>query len=346
MKVETTFDTPAAEPAVRASNKASSGPQPAADWDSWLEPAQWDGSLPESPPSVEEARRCCESLARSHYENFHVATLLLPDRLREHFYPVYAYCRWADDLGDETGDPERSLWLLDRWEEELDACYRGEARHPVFVALRATIEQCRIPPEPFRDLIAAFRQDQVKTRYETFDEVLGYCRYSANPVGRLVLYVCGYRDPERQQLSDWTCTALQLANFWQDVARDYKIGRIYIPRDAMARHGYSENDLAAGRCDERFRNLLRELVERTGDLFERGLALTSLVDSRLALDIELFSRGGMEILRRIERQNYDVLTRRPSLDAGDKALLFASTLARHALRPFLGRLQRKDGRNG
>ena len=222
--------------------------------------------------------------------------------------------------------------LLDRWEEELDACYRGEARHPVFVALRGTIEQCQIPPEPFRDLITAFRQDQVKTRYQTFDEVLGYCRYSANPVGRLVLYVCGYRDPERQRLSDLTCTALQLANFWQDVVRDYKIGRIYIPLDAMARHGYSESDLAAGRYDERFRNLLRELVARTRDLFSQGLPLLSLVDSRLALDIELFSRGGMEILRLIERQNYDVLTRRPFLDSADKALLLASTLVRHVFR--------------
>ncbi len=317
-------------------------------FDSWQpnrerEPALWDGSLPELPPSLEEARRYCESLARRHYENFHVATRLLPKRARTHFYPVYAYCRWADDLGDETGDPARSLALLDRWEEELDACYRGEARHPVFVALRKTIEQCQIPPEPFRDLITAFRQDQVKTRYQTFAEVLDYCRYSANPVGRLVLYVCGYRDAERQALSDFTCTALQLANFWQDVQRDYRIGRIYIPLDAMARHGYSEGDLAAGVFDERFANLMRELVGRTWELFLQGLPLISSVDRRLALDIELFSRGGMEILRRIERQNYNVLARRPFLDSADKALLLAAVLARHAARRF--RL-REESRNG
>ena len=288
--------------------------------------------LPPAGCSPSEAERYTRWLASHHYENFNVVSWLLPRRLHQHFYNVYAYCRWADDLGDETGDPARSLTLLDRWEAELDACYRGEARHPVFVALRDTIEQCQIPPEPFRNLITAFRQDQVKTRYQTFEELLGYCRYSANPVGRLVLTVCGYRDPERQRLSDSTCTALQLANFWQDVVRDYKIGRIYIPLDAMARHGYSESDLAAGRFDERFQNLLRELIERTRDLFEQGLPLLSMVDSRLALDIELFSRGGMEILRLIERQNYNVLARRPSLDSADKALLFASTLARHLLR--------------
>jgi squalene synthase HpnC len=320
MKAEATFDTPAAEPGAWV------------DTDSWPEPALWDGTLPSAPPSLAQSHRYCESLARGHYENFHVVTRLLPGKLRSHFYPVYAYCRWADDLGDETGDPARSLMLLDRWEEELDACYRGEARHPVFVALRETIEQCQVPPEPFRDLITAFRQDQVKTRYETFDEVLGYCRFSANPVGRLVLYVCGYRDPEHQRLSDLTCTALQLANFWQDVARDYKTGRIYIPHDAMSRHSYSESDLAAGRYDERFAGLLRELVERTRDLFEQGLPLTSLVDNRLALDIELFSRGGMEILRLIERRNYNVLERRPFLDSADKALLIAATLLRQLLR--------------
>src|SRR4051812_45398980 len=193
------------------------------------QPSSWRGELPPQRPSIEDARRYCEALARSHYENFPVATRLLPPPLREHFYPVYAYCRWADDLGDETGDPALSLHLLQLWEEELLACYRGEARHPVFVALAHTIEQCKIPPEPFRDLITAFRQDQEKTRYQNFSEVLEYCRYSANPVGRLILYVCGYRDPEMHRLSDFTCTALQLANFWQDVARDYVIGRIYLP---------------------------------------------------------------------------------------------------------------------
>ena len=291
------------------------------------EPSSWRGELPSRPPSRDEARRYCETLARTHYANFPVATWLLPRSLREHFYPVYAYCRWADDLGDETGDRQLSLQLLKLWEDELLACYQGRARHPVFVALAGTIEQCEIPPDPFLDLITAFRQDQEKTRYRNFAEVLEYCRYSANPVGRLVLYVCGYRDPELQRLSDFTCTALQLANFWQDVARDYRIGRIYLPLDDMARHRYPESDLAASRFNEGFRNLLREQVEKTWELFRQGLPLASLVDRKLAVDIELFSRGGMEILRLIERQNYNVLARRPRLDSASRALLLGSVLA-------------------
>ncbi len=144
-----------------------------------------------------------------------------PQRLRQHFFNVYAYCRIADDLGDEVGDPAASLQLLDEWHAELDACYAGNPRHPVFVALAETVRKFDIPQEPFADLLQAFRQDQTVTRYETFDDLLGYCRYSANPVGRLVLYLCGYRDADRQALSDFTCTALQLANFWQDVSADY-----------------------------------------------------------------------------------------------------------------------------
>ena len=292
------------------------------------EPAAWEEALPSTPVSLEQARSYCEWLARTHYENFPVATLLLPRALRPHFYSVYSYCRWADDLGDETGDPERSLWLLDRWEDELRACYDGRARHLVFVALQETIQQFQIPPEPFLDLLTAFRQDQRRTRYPTFADVLGYCRYSANPVGRLVLYVCGYRDAERQQLSDRTCTALQLANFWQDVRRDFAIGRIYLPLDEMAACGYSEAELAAGRYNEKFAALLRGLVQRTWELFREGLPLVERVDRRLAVDIELFSRGGMEILRLIERQNYDVLSRRPHLDKSRVAMLGTAVVAR------------------
>ncbi|MCZ6750885.1 MAG: squalene synthase HpnC, partial [Acidobacteria bacterium] len=236
-------------------------------------------------------------------------------------------CRWADDLGDETGDRARALFLLDRWEEELQDCYRGRVRHPVFVALRETIEQFEIPQQPFLDLIAAFRQDQTRTRYRNFQQLLGYCRYSANPVGQLVLHLCGYRDPERKRLSDCTCTALQLANFWQDVKRDFRIGRIYLPLDDMARHGYSEDDLAHSRYNGNFAALLKELVERTWKLFWEGLPLASQVGVRLAVDVELFSRAGMEILKRIERQNYNVLARRPVLGQGEKALLLASVLA-------------------
>jgi squalene synthase HpnC len=296
------------------------------------EPAAWDGELPEVPPSLAESQQYCRELALTHYENFPVVTCLLPRDLRPHFYSIYAYCRWADDLGDETGDPARSLWLLHRWEDELHACYRGETRHPVFVALVETIKKREIPTEPFLDLITAFRQDQEKTRYRTFNDVLDYCRYSANPVGRLVLYVCGYRDPELQRLSDFTCTALQLANFWQDVRRDFVIGRVYMPLEEMARYGYSEADLRATRFNGNFAALLKSLVERTWELFRLGVPLADRVDRRLAVDIELFSRSGMEILRLIERQNYDVLSRRPALSKSQMTMLGASVLARQLWR--------------
>lgn len=323
MKAEAAFRGTLPEPALR--RLGSGGP------------AAWEGTLPAVAPSLDEARHYCERLARAHYENFPVATLFLPRRLRPHFYSLYAYCRWADDLGDETNDPCRSLRLLELWEDELGACYEGRPRHPVFVALRETIEQCQIPPEPFRDLITAFRQDQTKTRYQTFAELLEYCRYSANPVGRLVLYACGYRDPELQRLSDFTCTGLQLANFWQDVRRDYEIGRIYIPLEDLTRHGYSEEDLAAFRYNENFARLLCNLVQRTREFFEKGLPLVEQVDRRLGVDIELFSRGGMEILRLIERQNYDVLTRRPHLDGTRMALLVLLVFIRADLASAWGR---------
>src|SRR5271163_2905143 len=193
--------------------------------------------IPEKAPSVEEARAWCKRLAESHYENFHVATWFLPAALRPHFHAIYAYCRVSDDLGDEVGDPAKALALLDQWDGELDACYEGRARHPVFVALAETIHDCKIPKQPFADLLVAFRQDQVETRYATMVDLLGYCRYSANPVGRLVLYACGEADEEKFSLSDATCTALQLANFWQDVRRDYAKGRIYLPQDDMRRFG-------------------------------------------------------------------------------------------------------------
>src|ERR1043166_1468359 len=200
--------------------------------------------IPATPPSLEEARAYCERLAKSHYENFSVATWFLPSRLRQHFYNVYAYCRISDDLGDEVGDPQQSLELLDQWESELNACYEGSPKHPVFVALADTVKQFDIPKHEFSDLLIAFRQDQTVTRFETFDDLLAYCRYSANPVGHLVLYLCGYRDPERQRLSDFTCTALQLANFWQDVTVDYAKGRIYLPLEDLRLFNVSEDDIA------------------------------------------------------------------------------------------------------
>ncbi|HEV7552780.1 MAG TPA: squalene synthase HpnC [Candidatus Angelobacter sp.] len=277
--------------------------------------------IPATAPSLEEARRYCERLAKTHYENFSVATWFLPRRLRQHFYNVYAYCRISDDLGDEVGDPQQSLELLDQWEAELNACYTGSPKHPVFVALGETVRQCHIPKHEFSDLLIAFRQDQTVTRFETFDDILAYCRYSANPVGHLVLYLCGYSDADRQQLSDCTCTALQLANFWQDVFVDYGKGRIYLPLEDLRRFGVTGDDIAQRRATPQFLAMMRFEVERARDWFARGLPLVKIVNRDLAIDLELFSRGGQEILNAIEGQRFDVLRARPAISKSRKLLL-------------------------
>lgn len=285
-------------------------------------------AIPDRAPSLPEAQRYCERLARSHYENFSVATFFLPRRLKQHFFNLYAYCRISDDLGDEVPDKREALRLLDEWEGELNACYEGAPRHPVFVALRETVRELNVPRQPFADLLVAFRSDQHNSRYETFDQVLHYCRYSANPVGRLVLYLCGYRDPERQQLSDYTCTALQLANFWQDVHRDFLKGRIYLPLEDLRRYRVSEDDIAQRRATPEFREMMRFEVLRAREWFERGLPLAAMLDKELATDIELFTRGGQEILDAIERQGYDVLTRRPVISRPRKLALVLKAGAR------------------
>jgi squalene synthase HpnC len=284
--------------------------------------------MPAERPTLEQARTYCRRLAQSHYENFHVASWFLPQRLRPHFYSIYAYCRIADDLGDETGNREQSLALLDLWGTELDACYRGETRHPVFVALAETIRGCEIPQKPFADLLVAFRQDQTVTRYRTMEEVLEYARYSANPVGRLVLYACGYRDEERFCLSDFTCSGLQLANFWQDIAVDYAAGRIYLPLQDMERYGVDEATISGGTATPEFRQLLGYEVDYVRQMLLHGMPLIQSVDRELALDLDLFSQGGLEILRAIERQQYDVLSSRPAISKRRKAGLLLRALSR------------------
>jgi squalene synthase HpnC len=281
-------------------------------------------------PSLAEARAWCKHLAESHYENFHVASWFLPEALRPHFHSIYAYCRVSDDLGDEVGDRSVALALLDFWGRELDACYEGRTRHPVFVALAETIRACSIPKQPFADLLTAFRQDQTVTRYASMQDVLAYCRYSANPVGRLVLYACGEADEEKFRLSDATCSALQLANFWQDVSVDYLKGRVYIPQDDMRDFCVTDETIAAGVATEDFRALLRYEVDFARGLFDEGLPLIGMVGRDLALDLDLFSRGGLEILRAIERCDYDVLSARPSISKGAKLAL--------ALRAVSGKL--------
>jgi len=287
--------------------------------------------LPPSGSSLEQAEQYTRWLATHHYENFTVATYLLPRKLRQHFYNIYAYCRWADDLGDEVGDPSVSLELLDWWDAELRQCYSGMATHPVFIALRKTIDTFNIPIVPFADLLTAFRQDQTTHRYPTWDSVIGYCRYSANPVGRLVLYLGGYDDNERQTLSDFTCTALQLANFWQDVSRDLQKDRIYIPLELLAVHGLNESDLFGRMFDFRYVQLMRTLLERTRELFTKGLPLAASVDRNLRIDIELFSRCGFALLDTIESTGYNTLRQRPTLSAATKLKLLGRALGEHAL---------------
>lgn len=280
-------------------------------------------AIPSQAPTLAEAQEYCRKLARSHYENFSVATWFLPERLRQHFCNVYSYCRISDDLGDEVGNPTASLELLDQWETELNACYAGNPRHAVFVALSETIQKFDIPKQPFSDLLKAFRQDQTITRFPTFQDVLNYCRYSANPVGHLVLYLCGYRDAERQKFSDFTCTALQLANFWQDVTPDYAKGRVYIPLEDLQKFGISEADIAGEKNSAAFCEMMRFEVTRAREWFERGLPLVKQVDKELAVDIELFSRGGQEILNAIEKQKFAVLGNRPSISKPRKLALVA-----------------------
>ena len=281
-------------------------------------------AIPATAPSLDEAREYCARLAHTHYENFSVASWFLPRRLRQHFFNVYAYCRISDDLGDEVGDTAASLELLDQWQRELDACYDGTPKHPVFVALAETVRQFDIPRHEFSDLLTAFRQDQTITRFETFDDVLAYCHYSANPVAHLVLYLCGYRDAERQQLSDYTCTALQLANFWQDVSVDYAKGRIYLPLVDLRRFGVTEeDDIARNQNTPAFCTMMKFEVDRARDWFRQGLPLVGKVNKELAIDLDLFSRGGMEILNAIEKQNYAVLGHRPAISKSRKLALVA-----------------------
>ncbi|MCE5321786.1 squalene synthase HpnC [bacterium] len=282
----------------------------------------------ESTYAVNVPEHICERLAKSHYENFSVGSIFLPREIRRHVFNVYAYCRVCDDLADEIDDPELSARLLEWWRDELHACFDGSPRHPVFTALYETITRFSLPMEPFEDLISAFLQDQTLTRYETFEQVMDYCKRSANPVGRVFLHLLGYTDDKKRELADFTCTALQLANFWQDIAIDYKKGRIYIPKEDMERFGYSESELRNNIVNASFVRMMRFEIARTRELFERGAPLARLISGAGAADVELFTQGGLAVLRSIERINYDVFRKRAKVSKSRKILLMAGWCAR------------------
>lgn len=280
----------------------------------------------DDPKDVAGAYRFCQALADRHYENFPVASLLLPARLRRHVAVLYAFARIADDFSDEPEHEGHRAERLKDWRAQLEAVGRGPARHPVFLALERTLAELDLPKQPFDDLLSAFLQDTEKSRYETFDELLDYCRRSANPVGRIVLMIHGLRDADLFRLSDNICTALQLANFWQDVGIDLKKDRVYIPQEDFRSFGYSEADLRMGVGNERFRELMKFQVCRTRSLFEQGKPLPSRLSWPLSLEIRLTWLGGMQVLKLIHKQDFDVLRSRPALKKSDWIPLFFRAL--------------------
>jgi squalene synthase HpnC len=280
-------------------------------------------------PSLVEAQAWCKRLTTTHYENFHVATFFLPAVLRPHFHSVYAFCRTSDDLGDEVADTATATRLLSEWRVMLHECFTQPelSRHPVFVALQPTIAQCRLPIAPFDDLISAFEQDQVYTHHESLATLEQYSRYSANPVGRLVLLVSGYREEELMLLSDEICTGLQLANFYQDVAEDSARGRRYLPADAMQRFGVTDEQILARRFDANFRAMMEFLVADARARLTRGQRIVEMVERDLAATLSLFVKGGFAILDAIAAQDYDTLRARPVVSKVVKLRLLGGVLA-------------------
>lgn len=294
-------------------------------------------------PLLVEAQVYCRKLATSHYENFPLASHFLPRNLHQHFYNVYAFCRWADDLGDEIGDRDRSLELLSWWRRELFDCYERRLRHPVFVALRPTIDEFEIPRQPFDDLISAFEQDQSVTEYETFEQLRDYCSRSADPVGRIVLHLCRSVSDRNCEWSDSICTGLQLANFWQDVARDLDIGRIYLPAEDRERFGVAHDSLQLKETTDGFIELMRFEVDRAREFLHAGLPLVDQLPGRLQIDIDLFAHGGLCILDRIQSIGYRVLDTRPVVRKSDAARIFVAAVGRAVFRTLTPGRRRSNG---
>ncbi len=293
-------------------------------------PAEY--AMPAERPSLREAEGWCRHLATTHYENFHVATWFLPKRVRPYFESIYAFSRTADDLGDEVADTATATRLLGEWRAMLVECYETPERskHPVFVALRKTIDETGVPLQLFDDLITAFAMDQVVTRHESLESLILYSKFSANPVGRLVLWVSGYRDEERGLLSDKVCTALQLANFWQDVVEDWERGRRYLPADVMQRFGATDEMIAERRCTPEFRATMEYLTTYAGTMLAEGGRISAEVDGELGVTLKLFERGGRAALDGVVAQDYDVLSRRPSVSKRTKLRLLAGALSMKA----------------
>ncbi len=282
---------------------------------------------------INSSFKYCECIAKGHYENFPVASFLIPKEKRKYIYAIYAYARAADDFADEPGieggNPKR-LALLDEWHDKLKDCFKGKAYDPIFIALRQTVEDNRIPIEPLENLLKAFKQDVVKSRYKSFDEVADYCKNSANPVGRLVLMIFGSHDEKLFRYSDKICTALQLTNFWQDVEVDLQKDRVYLPEDDIRKFGYSYDELFAKKCDERFVKLMEFEVVRTKDLFEQGKKLIELASKdtnlkKLAKELKLIWLGGTKILEKLKGIKYDVFNKRPEVSTFDKIKIYAKS---------------------
>lgn len=281
---------------------------------------------PVSPVSIDEAFRYCARVATAHYENFPVASLFLPADKRPYIQAIYAFSRVADDFADEQDRlPAERLANLDDWERMLRECYQGKAEHPVFIALGETVRQNRIPIEPLLDLLAAFRRDVTQSRYESFDDLLGYCRCSANPVGRLVLMIFGHREEALFALSDRICTALQLANFWQDVFVDAARNRLYIPLEDMRRFGYAEASWLGRVPGKGYKELMKFEIERTKGMFYEGAELPRLVEKELQVELKMVWLGGMSILRLLEKRGLDT-GRRPSLGTLRKIMILVRAL--------------------
>ncbi len=289
--------------------------------------------------SQQQALQYCRNLARGHYENFSVYSLLVPRELRQHFCNVYAYCRWSDDLADELANAQQSLELLDWWERQLERCWQGDAVHPVMIALAETVRKSQLSMEPFKQLLSAFRQDQTIRRYANDQLLLDYCRRSANPVGRIVLALAGVADERYFSLSDSICTGLQLANFCQDMSRDAAIGRIYLPQNRWIDHGIDEETILARRVAPELRHALRDWVRDTYQFFDIGWPLVQEIGGWLARDLQLFARGGVAILQAIAKNDYDVWSRRIELSRGTKLSIALNALLQRSTLPRLERPQ-------